>query len=204
MALPMVHLLAAYRWAQDRPAYAACPEFYLGTVSPDAIHIRDGNDKSRKNEFHLNNWRTPDADAVEEYWKTHFTPFDVGYGIHVLLDGHWAVGFRRDFPQMLFPSGKPDPEIYYNDTFTSDYRTYHESPLTPFFIEMLSTAKAPADHPLLTAQEIDAWRQWTLDFYINKKPSGNPVRFITPEYINAFLEKIPDVFSEVYERMERT
>lgn len=202
MALPMVHLLAAYAWAQDKPALFRCPEFYLGTISPDAIHIRDGNDKSRKNEFHLNNWRTPDPDAVLDYWRENASPFDIGYGIHVLLDGHWAVGFRRDFPEMLLPSGKPDPQIYYNDTFTSDYRMYHESPHTPFFVEMLKTAQAPAKHPLLTAEEIDAWRKWTLRFYYEKKPSGDPVRYITSGYVERFLKTIPDVFTEIYERME--
>ena len=52
MALPMVHLLAAWAWAQDKPELKNNPDFYLGTLSPDAIHIRDGNDKSRKNEIH--------------------------------------------------------------------------------------------------------------------------------------------------------
>ena len=202
MALPMIHLLAAYEWAQDKPEYASCPEYYLGTISPDAMHIRDGNDKSRKNEFHLNNWRTPDPDAVVEYWRAHFTPFDVGYGIHVLLDGHWATGFRRDFPGLLLPSGRPDPEIYYNDTFTADYRLYHESSRTDFFLEMLRRAEAPDDHPLLTQSEIEGWKQWTFDFYKNKKPTGKPVRFIDTEYIERFLRICPAIFNEVYERME--
>ena len=87
MALPMVHLLAAWAWAQDKPELKDNPDFYLGTLSPDAIHIRDGNDKSRKNDIHLNNWRRPDPDSVLRYWMEHSTPFDIGYGIHVLLDG---------------------------------------------------------------------------------------------------------------------
>ena len=116
MALPMVHLLAAWDWAQDKPELRENPDYYLGASSPDAIHIRDGDDKSRKNAVHFNNWRSPDPDAVLAYWRKRFTPFDIGYGIHVLLDGQWAVDFRRTFPQMLLPSGKPDPKIYYNDT----------------------------------------------------------------------------------------
>ena len=64
MALQMVHLLTARLWALAHAEYRDCPEFYLGAISPDAIHIRDGNDKSHKNEIHLNNWRSPDPDRV--------------------------------------------------------------------------------------------------------------------------------------------
>ena len=60
MALPMVHLHAAWLWAQDKPELRDNPDYYLGSISPDAIHVRDGSDKSRKNAFHLNNWRSPD------------------------------------------------------------------------------------------------------------------------------------------------
>ncbi|MBQ3575080.1 MAG: hypothetical protein IJA26_05390, partial [Clostridia bacterium] len=111
MALPMVHLHAAWLWAQDKPELRENPDYYLGSISPDAIHVRDGSDKSRKNAFHLNNWRAPDPDSVLRYWIDHHTPFDIGYGIHVLLDGQWAAGFRRDFPEMLLPDGRPNIEI---------------------------------------------------------------------------------------------
>ena len=36
MALLMVHLLAAERWAQKHEEYRNCPDFYLGAISPDA------------------------------------------------------------------------------------------------------------------------------------------------------------------------
>lgn len=202
MALPMIHLLAAYDWAKDRPEYAACPEFYLGTISPDAIHVRDGRDKSHKNEVHLNNWRSPDPDAVLAYWRGHKTPFDIGYGIHVLLDGHWAVGFRRDFPEMLLPGGKPDPEIYYNDISPVDSRLYYGSPLRPFLFGMLERAAPPEDHPLLTSAEIGVWRDSMREFYAVEKHPKRPIRFITMEYVQAFLDRCSGIFNEVIERME--
>ena len=53
MALSMVHLLLARSWARGHKAYLECPEFYLGAISPDAMHVRFHDDKSRKDEFHL-------------------------------------------------------------------------------------------------------------------------------------------------------
>ena len=88
MALSMVHLLLARSWARGHEAYLECPEFYLGAISPDAMHVRFHDDKSRKDEFHLGNWGSVHVERVHEYWRERFTPFDVGYGIHALTDGY--------------------------------------------------------------------------------------------------------------------
>lgn len=197
----MVHLLAAWAWAQDKPALRENPDYYLGAISPDAIHIRDGNDKSRKNEIHFNNWRTPDPDCVLEYWSAHHTPFDIGYGIHVLLDGQWAQGFRMRFPQMLLPDGRPDTNIYYNDTIITDFALYHESPHTPVLFDMLRRGRAPADHPQLRLHEFEGWREETLKFYDRPCPRSAPVRFITREYVLEFIDQCQELMTTTYERM---
>ena len=200
MALPMVHLLAAWAWAQDKPELRENPDYYLGAISPDAIHIRDGGDKSRKDEFHLHNWRRPAPDEVLAYWMEHFTPFDLGYGIHVLLDGQWAVGFRRCFPEMLLPNGKPDPKIYYNDTCITDFELYHTSKLTPFLMDMVMRGRAPEDHPLLTRREFELWRRDTMAFYDRACPMSDPVRYIDRKYVEAFLRDCTEMMTETYER----
>lgn len=56
MALSMVHLLVARRWAREREDLFSSAQFYLGAISPDAMHVRFHDDKSRKDEFHLGNW----------------------------------------------------------------------------------------------------------------------------------------------------
>ena len=200
MALPMIHLLVARAWAQDKPELFDNPDYYLGAISPDAIHIRDGDDKSRKNAIHYNNWRKPDPDAVLRYWCEHDTPFDIGYGIHVLLDGQWAVGFRRAFPEMLLPNGKPDPQIYYNDTCVTDFQLYHESPLTQVLMELVRRGRAPADHPLLTQYELEAWREETLKFYQRACPMNGPVRFLDRTYAENFMNRCMRLMTTTYER----
>lgn len=201
MALPMVHLLAAWSWAQDKPELRASPDYYLGAISPDAIHVRDGDDKSHKNEIHLNNWRAPDPDAVLAYWREHHAPFDIGYGVHVLLDGQWAAGFRRDFPQMLLPSGRPDPEIYYNDTCVTDFALYHSSPLTPFLMEMLRQGRASGDHPLLRRAEFEQWREDTLAFYRRECPMRGEVRYLSEAYVRRFLAGCQELMNETYYKL---
>lgn len=199
MALPMVHLLAAWRWAQDKPELKDNPEYYLGAISPDAIHIRDGNDKSHKNEVHFNNWRSPDPNRVLGYWRENAAPFDIGYGIHVLLDGQWTLRFKQRLPQMLLPSGKPNPQIYYNDTCFTDFALYETHPQLSLLMELLKQAIPPSTHPMLTAEEFLGWRDEIFRFYRRPCPA-TAARYITPEYVEAFLQDCTELFDWTYGR----
>ncbi len=202
MALPMVHLLAAYAWAQDKPELKNNPDYYLGAISPDAIHIRDGNDKSHKNATHMGNWREMLPGAIVSYWQQHDTPFDIGYGIHALTDGLWTVRFHRELTGMLLPNGKPDPKIYYNDTMSVDFRLYHEHPLTPFLMHMVRTGRAPEHHPLLNREEIAGWQQATLAFYDQPLSNPAPVRFVTYAYVQRFLADCNEYMKSVWREMK--
>jgi len=200
MALTMVHLLVAERWAQKHPEFHDCPEFYLGAISPDAIHIRDKDDKSRKNEFHLNNWISPHPEDVIAYWKDNRNPFDVGFGVHVLTDGQWVPRFRSRLKGMLHPDGLLNTTIYYNDTFVSDFKFYHELPWAKRVMGWVETAKAPEDHPLLTEYEFDQWRKDIVALYQGECPKHDPVRFVTQEYINEFVDDSIAMIEETYRR----
>lgn len=203
MALPMAHLLAAYDWARDREELLNCPEYYLGAIAPDAVHVRDGGDKSRKDDVHLNNWRRPNEEAVARFWRDHQTPFEIGYGIHVLLDGHWANSFRRDFPQILNENGRPIPELYYHDAFSVDREFYLTSELTPFFMDMLNRANAPKELIIppdekLTGKEFLQWRSDTIGYYIDPPMRAGTPKYITTEYTRLFIDRCGEIFTRVW------
>lgn len=199
MALQMVHLLVAQRWAQAHDEYRDCPEFYLGAISPDAIHIRDGSDKSRKNEFHLYNWTSPDVEKVLEYWREHHGPFDVGYGIHVLTDAQWVPRFRSRLTQLIYPDGKLDTATYYNDTYVTDFELYRERGGEALF-DLIERGEAPANHPLLTRDEFCAWRADMLKMYRGECPKSDPVKYIDRAYVEEFVSDAQAMLDEVYGR----
>ena len=56
MPLPMIHLAVAREYAKASANFAGlinCPEYYLGSISPDAVHMRPGTGKSDKGITHL-------------------------------------------------------------------------------------------------------------------------------------------------------
>ena len=197
MALTMVHLLVADMWAKGHPEYLDSPEYYYGAVAPDAIHVRDGNDKSHKNEIHLNNWGTLHRQDVVDYWRLRRAPFDIGYGVHVLTDAQWVPRYKRRLPGMM-PGGKLDIPRYYNDTFVTDFALLHGNPRLGEVLDMLQSAEIPSDHPLLTAHEFTAWREIILKAYRGECPRHDPVRFVTVPYALEFARDSIALIDEVY------
>ena len=120
-------------------AYLECPEFYLGAISPDAMHVRFHNDKSHKDEFHLGNWGSVHVERVHEYWREHFTPFDVGYGVHALTDGYWVPSVKGDFSRSgRFPRAMCSfPPCTITDVRQTDFRLYAEHPDRPRIFALL-------------------------------------------------------------------
>ena len=199
MALTMVHLIVGDKWAKGHPEYLESPEFHYGVISPDAIHVRDGSDKSHKDEIHLHNWGVPHPDEVVAYWQEHRTPFDIGYGVHVLADAQWVPRYRRLLPGILNAEGRLNTDIYYNDTFVTDFRLYNSQPRLQALMALLMEAEAPADHPLLTRDEFTQWRQLMADAYRAPCPKNDPVRFVDRPYVESFARRCQPLIDELYE-----
>jgi len=195
----MVHLLIAREWAQAHEEYRDCPEFYLGAISPDAIHIRDGNDKSRKDEFHLYNWKEPHVENVIGYWREHRSPFDIGFGIHVLTDAQWVPRYRSRVPQLVYPDGRIDIETYYNDTYVTDFELYRDCGGRELF-DLIERGEAPENHPLLTRGEFEQWKQDMLRCYRGECPKNDPVKYLNRAYIEDFQKDAQALLNEVYGR----
>ncbi len=200
MALTMVHLAAADLWAREHPEYRESPEFFYGAISPDAVHVRDGSDKSHKNEVHLNNWVSPHPDDVIRYWLERSTPFDIGYGVHVLTDCQWVPRYKEKLPGILRQNGLLNTDIYYNDTFVTDFRLLHMYPRLQAILDMLEGAKTPEDHPMLEGYMFSKWRADLLEAYRGECPRHEPVRFIDEAYINAFVEECIPLIEETYQK----
>ena len=200
MALLMVHLRAAQAWAARHSEFAENPDFYFGAISPDAIHIRDGNDKSRKDEIHLYNWREPHPENVLAYWEEHSSPFDVGYGLHVLTDAQWVPQFRQRFPQLLDASGKINTAVYYNDNYVTDFQLYADGGRE--LLELTAHGVAPEDHPLLTKAEFDQWRALVEELYRGACPKHDPVQCFDRAYAETFIEECQPMLDDVWRRFQ--
>ncbi|MGI6239629.1 MAG: hypothetical protein ACOYI5_08395 [Christensenellales bacterium] len=196
MAGSIIHLLAARAWARERPELADCPEFYLGAIAPDAVHVRAGVGKAEKQATHLGNHGKFDVKPLADYARTRKSAFDVGYLVHLLTDPFWVAAYKQ-LPGLLKADGHTNPDVYYPEMERTE-----RALLDPALLAMLKAARAPGDHPLFTANEIAAWRDRTVAHYLAIAGDGRTSAHLTVSFVNAFVARAGAYLSDMMRRFD--
>lgn len=190
MPLPMVHLAVAVQLA-EKTGQSPSPAFLLGSIAPDAIHMRPNirlGDQGNKEATHLNFPVDTDdhqrvRDMLAEYTgeTSSLKRFAAGYAAHILVDRFWIQTIMRPFRASL-PTEMDDASrrtLYYQETDQIDCNLYQHMPWREAIWTDLRDAAAPEFQPWLTAAEIEGWQLRTLDWYDD--PAHEP--HITPQYL---------------------
>jgi hypothetical protein len=200
----MVHLSVAHRLISDH-GLPASPAFYLGSISPDAIHMRPGTGRQDKLAVHLIGEQglqlhrlkallTESRAAAGE--NSVAARFAAGYVAHVLTDDFWReevlLPFRKRFVGHI-----PYPELralYYSECDKNDIDLYDEQPWRPRVWEWLRVAQARAvsvaETTILSASEVDGWRYRVLDWFdAHRDKADYEPQQITREMMQAFIRQ---------------
>ncbi|MHB1357195.1 MAG: zinc dependent phospholipase C family protein [Anaerolineae bacterium] len=195
MPLPMVHLAVAVRICGLEGANPS-PDFLLGSIAPDAIHMRPGTSRIDKLRVHLTETADPHNERLRELLahaepqSMQTTGFAMGYITHILTDQQWTVtvgdSFRRSIPPDLSPQELS--ALYYQETDQVDIGLYRKVPWRLEVWSKLAAAQPKDFFTLLTADEIARWRDRTLAWYDD--PAHDPritPAHITGEDVNEFI-----------------
>jgi hypothetical protein len=194
MALPLVHLSVAYQmvWSCE---YRPVPAFYLGSIAPDAIHMRPGTGRKDKREVHLSQDGPIDLDRVRQFivecWQTYEdSAFAEGYCVHLLTDHYWADGFVRPLQTRLGDTLPRDElrTLYYDECDKIDLELYDQQPWRDDVWKLLESAKAVDLQGFLTQQEVEMWRNRVLHWYDKNRHKGDyQSRLFTQEAVLDFI-----------------
>jgi hypothetical protein len=196
MPLPMVHLAVAHNILNQIHVHK--PDmYYLGAISPDAIHMRDGSARKDKNRVHLRSndnkaWEKRALTLIVDNVDNKDYSFYLGYGVHLLTDMIWFVSIFNNGMKSYADDPSPVQDYataYYNDTDCIDIKLYNALDYRKYIWELLQTAKPIAFENLLTADEIDSWNKHTLSWYDDNNKEYNPIKYITMNNITKFIEK---------------
>jgi hypothetical protein len=179
----MVHLAIAVQMCGLRHR-TPTPAFLLGSIAPDAIHMRPDAGYTEKGWVHL--WASPglpDRERVRallaRYWdKTpELVDFAEGYAAHLLTDHSWRITIlERLFEPIRQASTEEEQRaLYYQDTDQIDFNLYHRMPWRPLVWEMLAAAQPVDFADFLTAHEIDQWRDRTLKWFGGLKQAARAI-----------------------------
>ncbi|CAM3545484.1 MULTISPECIES: hypothetical protein [Saccharibacillus] len=216
MPLPMVHLGVAVRYFEG----GGVPEaFALGSIAPDAIHMRAGACREDKVRTHFGGKETTPDILEREYasylglsdepeWRVYVQ----GYFAHVLTDYLWGQSVYEDFKRRTEQDGLPPGEIkntYYVDTDGIDFRLYETSAWTDEIRAGLLRVPARGVPPLLTEREVDEWRLRTLHWFEEPahRPESEP-KYVTMAIVEDFIRQTGDATRDAIReweaRLERT
>lgn len=194
MPLPMVHFAVAVTLYAARHQEIT-PEFLLGSIAPDAIHLRNGWTPADKVITHFGlPYDYPDWGKIEPILaRTVGAPpslaaLTAGYVAHILTDQLWidtvAIPNRPRIPAELTQDERK--ALYYRESDQIDFNFYHRAPWRPLVWDRLTVAQTADVDPLLTGDEIDRWRRRTLDWFTDgtKEPKITPVYYTDAQVVD--------------------
>lgn len=194
MPLPMVHLSTAVK-INTLQGYKS-PEFYLGSISPDAVHMRTGFVRDDKTRSHCNARVLAAIDELDtlcimiEKCVGKEREFQLGYLVHILTDLFWEDTMLKTYWERYEadPSPIQDKKMgYYNDTDQLDFAFYEQESWRQEVWEMLAQAEAFAVKEAVSKDEVTAWKRRTLNWYSSgKSQHTNPIKYINYEDLDAF------------------
>lgn len=102
MPWPMVHFsIAEQLWNQSPSS-----EFLIGSIAPDAIHMREGTTRQDKGHTHLcdDDGTMPNLSDFDNFYRKHrrsddhsFNQFMLGYVSHIFTDLRWTEKVWKDY-----------------------------------------------------------------------------------------------------------
>ncbi|MCB0127401.1 MAG: zinc dependent phospholipase C family protein [Caldilineaceae bacterium] len=197
MPLPMVHLGIAVQLG-DVKGETLSSAFLLGSIAPDAIHMRPNADRVAKQMTHLRMAESDLPERLQAFLEERSSlpeneqSFAAGYVAHILTDALWVTEVVQPFHSQI-PATMTKEErrtLYYQETDQVDFNLYHGAPWRETIWHQLKQASAPDLPPLLTAQEITLWQDRTLRWFaeLKEEPGIQPM-YLTDALVHGFIDR---------------
>ena len=204
MPLPMVHLSTAVKINTLQGLKS--PEFYLGSISPDAVHMRSGFVREDKVRSHCNARVLTAIDELDslcvmiEKSVGKEREFLLGYLVHILTDLFWEDTILKTHRERYEADPAPIQDkrmAYYNDTDQLDFAFYKKENWRTEIWEMLASAKDFAVEDAVNTNEVSAWKHRTLNWYNSgKSQHTNHIKYITYEDLDNFTSYAAEKYEE--------
>ena len=212
MPLPMVHMcITEHIFKQKRMEMN--PHFLLGSISPDAIHMREHTTREDKNKTHFNIKEGYTVNEFFQYKMRHFVDdspkddawamFAKGYVSHVLTDLIWTHTIYADFKKEITSEQIEDVRtLYYAETDQIDFILYRNEPWRPQAWEALTYCPAVSVPNLLTQDEVEKWKQRVLHWYTPEKEPCIGPKFIHEKNVRSFIQDASSQLIDLFEQAE--
>lgn len=198
MPWPMVHFEIARRLYGD-----PSPEFLLGSLAPDSIHVRT-NDRVEKNKSHF---MRPDGDFatnddlkeflnIQTKFDSLYLDFILGYVAHIYADRAWTFTVYREFEKQ-----STDKNVYNIDVSKIEFML---SRSTEWFEELIQKLNKATCYDVggLTRQEILTYKDEKIDYLSD--PLNEPMNvpgIISLDMVERFIDDVANELKLMFENV---
>ncbi|SFM53359.1 hypothetical protein SAMN03159341_1445 [Paenibacillus sp. 1_12] len=173
MPWPMVHFAIATKVSFFDPS----PSFLLGSIAPDAIHMRGNITRKEKGITHLmDEDKFPTIEVLKKEclsylsimnmeldWKAYI----LGYFAHIYADIRWTETIYAEFESEYQGDNKEIRKIYNQEVSQVEFNLLRSEEWAQPIIHRLQHANAYSIEPLVTQNEVSQYRdikiEWLLD-----------------------------------------
>ncbi|CAN7444796.1 zinc dependent phospholipase C family protein [Paenibacillus sp. LjRoot56] len=202
MPWPMVHFSIAEKCFDHDPS----PEFLLGSIAPDAIHMRANTTRKDKGRTHLceDDGTMPNLQTFSDFCKRHIThndhdndQFILGYVSHLYADLKWTETVWNDYVDKMKPvidgQNESIKSRYNIEVCQIDYNLYRNEAWSNKIFDSLLKAREYSVPDLLTSKEITQYRAHIMQNLRNeeKEPCIVPI-YITDDIVKLFIKDTVD------------
>ena len=187
------------------------PQYYLGSLAPDAVHFRNEFNRSHKRISHLyKNLDRENLDIYINHWKNNVEnffighnskevyEFTLGYCIHLMAD---IYNYKYIWTPFKLKFGRENDKVYQNECLTVDFEILQKENYKAKLLPILDQSKELDFFDLITQEELTGLKNNIINIQYEDKESvdnsGN--KFITyekmKEHNNDMVKYIAEEFS---------
>ena len=216
MSFQMIHMEIAYRLLERLPQIENAPEFILGAVAPDAVHMDPGYRVDFKVKSHMfeNCGKWSDTQDYQQWKKniskvfhkvadreekTIYRDFVLGLCVHCLTDYWndikiWKKLQSEHIPPLTFEEFR---DAYYPEAKGIDLWLYQNSANTYKIRKMLADAVALEVEGLVNKENLERQRNYLLNVQYNaERIDISNYRFLSADDIATFINFTVDDIAE--------
>jgi hypothetical protein len=198
----MVHFSIAKKIFEPNPS----PEFLLGSIAPDAIHMRENTTRQDKNRTHLceDDGTMPNLQIFYDFCKQHlkqnehdYNQFIFGYVSHLYADLRWTETVWKDYVEkvrhVIDGHNESIKSRYNKEVCQIDYNLYRSEEWSNKILTSLLNSREYSIPKLLTSKEITQYREHTIQGLRDEgnEPCIVPI-YITDDIVRLFINTTVD------------
>lgn len=204
MPWPMVHFAIASNLFEGEPS----PDFLLGSISPDAIHVRGDISREEKGTTHLvSNGKMPNEEMILHNCKVYFSmwpemewkDFVLGYFSHIYADLRWTDTLYAEFERAYEGNQEHIRNTYTVEVSQLEFLLMKSMENTEEILTRLKIAKGFSIEPFVTRQEVEQYRDQKISWLRDEQNEPCITSIYFPiEKVQRFIDQTSFELKELY------